>query len=98
MASNYYYNVLTLLATQSHLVDNNEVELLIIASFQTLKRKNEKCGKEDVSWEMKDSIEDAATRETYDELLNKLIHNKSVKLNTTGNSECLSLPNDTQVY
>ena len=70
-------------------VDNNEVELLIITSKQTLKTKNKKCGKEEVSELMKNSTDDAVT---YDELLKKLIHSESVKLNTNRNLEWPSLP------
>ena len=64
--------------------DSNEVKLQIIASIQTLKTENRKCGKEEVFQLMKDSIDDAITRETYNELLNKLIHRKLVKPNITG--------------
>lgn len=75
-------------------VDNNKVQLLVIASVKTLKRKNKNYGKE----LMRDSIDSTLTRETYDELWNKLIHSKWIKLNIIGNWECLFLPNDTKVY
>lgn len=55
---------------------NNEAELLIIASIKTLKRKNKLWCKDKVFELMKYFFDDAVTRETYDELLNKLIHSK----------------------
>ena len=72
-------------------IENDEVELLIIASIQTLKRKNKRCGRDEEL--VKDSTDDdTVTKETFDKLLNQLINNNSVKLNTVGNRECLSLP------
>ena len=74
-------------------VENDEVELLIIASIQTLKRKNKRCVRDEVFELVKDSTDDdTVTKETFDKLLNQLINNNSVKLNTVGNRECLSLP------
>ena len=72
-------------------IENDEVELLIIASIQTLNRKNKRCGREEVFELVKDSTDDdTVTKETFDKLLNQLINNNSVKLNTVGNRECLS--------
>ena len=74
-------------------IENDEVELLIIASIQTLKRKNKRCGRDEVFQLVKESTDDdTVTKETFDKLLNQLINNNSVKLNTVGNRECLSLP------
>ena len=74
-------------------IENDEVELLIIASIQTLKRKNKRCDRDEVFELVKDSTDDdTVTKETFDKLLNQLINNNSVKLNTVGNRECLSLP------
>ena len=76
-------------------IENDEVELLIIASIQTLKRKNKRCGRDEVFELVKDSTDDdTVTKETFDKLLNQLISNDSVKLNTIGNRECLSLPTE----
>ena len=73
-------------------IENDEVELHIIASIQTLKRKNKRCGRDEVFELVKDSTDDdTVTKETFDKLLNQLINNNSVKLNTVGNRECLSL-------
>ena len=74
-------------------IENDEVELLIIASIQTLKRKNKRCGRDEVFELVKGSTDDdTVTKDTFDKLLNQLINNNSVKLNTVGNRGCLSLP------
>ena len=76
-------------------IENDEVELLIIASIQTLKRKNKRCGRDEVFEQVKGSTDnDTVTKETFDKLLNPLINSNSFKLNTIGNRECLSLPTE----
>ena len=73
-------------------IENDEVELFIIASIQTLKRKKT-CGRDELFELVQDSTDDdIVTKETFDKLLNHLINNNSVKLNTVRNRECLSLP------
>ena len=48
-------------------IENDEVELLIIASIQTLKRKNKRCGRDEVFELVKDSTDDdAVTKETFE--------------------------------
>ena len=74
-------------------IENDEVELLIIASIQTLKRKEKRCGRDEVFELVEDSTDnDTVTKKTFNKLLNWLINSNSVKLNTIGNRECLSLP------
>ena len=52
-------------------VKNDKVELLIIASIQTLKRKNKRCGRDEAFELVKDSTDDdTVTKETFDKLLN----------------------------
>ena len=76
-------------------IENDEVELLIVASIQTLKRKNKRFGRDEVFELVKgSSSDDTVTKETFDKLLNQLISSNSVKLNTVGNRECLSLPTE----
>ena len=76
-------------------IENDEAELLIIGSIQTLKRKNKRCGRDKVFELVKDSTDDdTVTKETFDKLLNQLINSNSVRLNTVGNRECLSLPTE----
>ena len=71
-------------------VEDRVLEMLIIASIQTLKRGNKKCGKDEVFRLFRDSV-DYFTKETFDKLLKLLIQNHSVRLNIIGNRECLSL-------
>ena len=76
-------------------VEDRELEMLIIASIQTLKQGNKKCEKDEVFRLFRDSVDDA-TKETFDKLLDLLIQNQSVRLNIIGNQECLSLPKENQ--
>ena len=72
-------------------IENDEVEVLIIASIQILKRKKKRCGRDEAFELVKDSTDDdTVTKET----LNQLINSNSVRLNTVGNRECLSLPTE----
>ena len=69
--------------------------MLIIAPIQTLKRGNQKCGKNEVFWLFRDSVDDV-TKETFDKLLELLIQNQSFPLSIVRNRECLSLPKENQ--
>ena len=42
-------------------IDDKEIELFIIASIETVKRQNKKCGKDEVFALVKDSLEEAIT-------------------------------------
>ena len=76
-------------------IENDDVELVIIASIQTRKIQNKRCGRDEVFELVKDSTDDdTVTKETFDKLLNQLINSNSIKLNTVGNRECLSLPTE----
>ena len=56
--------------TSSHVnVDDKEIELLIIASIDTLKRQNKKCGKDEVFALIKDSLEEAITMKSFEKSL-----------------------------
>ena len=76
-------------------IEDRELEMLIIASIQTLKRGNKKCRKDEVFRLFRDFVDDV-TEETFDKLLELLIQNKSVILIIVGNRECLSLPKENQ--
>ena len=48
--------------TNSHVnIDDKKIELITIASIETLKRQNKKCGKDEVFALVKDSLEEAIT-------------------------------------
>ena len=52
-------------------IENDEVELLIIASIQTLKRKKKRCGRDEVFDLVEDSTDDdTVTKKTFNKLLN----------------------------
>ena len=76
-------------------VQDIELEMLIIASIQTLKRGNKKCGKDEVFRLFRDSV-DYVSKETFNKILGLLIQNQSIRLNIVGNRECLSLPKENQ--
>ena len=76
-------------------VQDIELEMLIIASIQTLKRGNKKCGKDEVFRLFRDSVDDVS-KETFNKILGLLIQNQSIRLNIVGNRECLSLPKENQ--
>lgn len=60
---------------------NEELETLIIASIQTLKRSNKKCGKDEVLQLVNNSLEKEISREIFENILYRLIEDQSVKLN-----------------
>ena len=63
-------------------IENDEVELLIIASIQTRKRKKKRCGRDEVFELVKNSTDDdTVTKETFDKFLNQLINSNSVSPN-----------------
>ena len=67
---------------------------LYFTTIATLKRKNKRCGTEEVPKLFKDSLETGLTREHCNAFLGELISNKSVKQNTINNGAGLSLPKD----
>ena len=60
---------------------NEELETLIMASIQTLKRSNKKCGKGEVFKLVNNSLEKEISREIFESLLYRLTEKQSVKLN-----------------
>ena len=73
-------------------VEEKELEMLIIASIQTLKRGNKKCGNEEVFNLVKDSVDVVIKKEAFN---NFLVQKQSIKRNKIGNRECLSLSKET---
>ena len=76
-------------------VEEKELELLIIASIQTLKRRNKKYGNEEVFNLVKDSLDGVIKNKVFNNLLAILVQKQSIKRNKIGNRECLSLPKET---
>ena len=76
-------------------VKDKELEILLIASIQALKRGEKKCRKDEVFRLFRDCGYDV-NKENFDKLFELLIQNQSVRLNIVGNQECLSLPKEKQ--
>ena len=68
----------------SNLVEDNEIEILIIASIATLKKSSKKCGRNEIFDLVQISLDIDITRETFDELLQNMIESNAVKLRTIG--------------
>ena len=74
-------------------ISEDQLALLITTSIQTLKRKK-KCGREEVYNLVNESIECKISSEAFNEILNSLIENESVIINSFQNRECISLPKE----
>ena len=80
--------------TNNHFANDKDLKILVIASIQTLKRGNKKCGREEVYRLANDSLNKDISREVFELILNSMIDNHSVNLNVIGKRECLSLPKE----
>ena len=80
--------------TNNHFVNYKELEIVVKASIQTLKRGNKKCGREKVYSLVNDSLNKDITREAFEPIFNSMIDDHSVNLNVIGKRECLSLPKE----
>ena len=78
-------------------IDDKEIEFLIIASIETLKRQNKTCGKVEVFALVKDSLEEATTMESFEKSLALLQASNSIKCNIISNRTCLSIPKHSSV-
>ena len=68
-----------------------------MASIQTLKRSNKKCGKDEVFELVNNSLEKEISMKIFKSLLYQLIEKHYVKLNVLGKRTCLSLPKESQL-
>ena len=82
----------------SDLFDGKALETLIIASVRTLKRGNKKCGREEVSKLVNDTLCNEICKDLFNETLDSLIENQFIKCNIISNRECLSLPKDSELH
>ena len=73
-------------------IEHKELETLIIASIETLKRQKMKCGIDEVRKLVQDSLEENISLESFDKTLQHLIDNDSIKSNSVSNRVCLSIP------
>ena len=73
-------------------IDDKEIELLIIASIETLKRQNKKCRKDEAFALVKDSLEEAIIMESFKKSLELIHTSHSIKGNIVSNQTRLSIP------
>ena len=79
-----------------HITEGRDLETLIVASIETLKRSDKKCGKEEVLHLVQESVDSKVTREHFEELLDKLIKCHSVQIKLVGTRTFLSFPKGAQ--
>ena len=79
----------------SDLIDGKALETLIIASVRTLKRGNNKYGREEVSKLVKDY---KICKDLFNKILDSLTENQSIKWNIIKSRKCLSLPKDSELH
>ena len=73
------------------MVEGRDLKTPIVASIETLKRSNKKCGKEEVLHLVQESVDNEITKEHLEERLNKLIKRHSVQTKLVGTRTCLSI-------
>ena len=84
--------------TNSHVnIDDKEIELLIDASIETLKRQNKKCGNNEAFALVKDSLGEAITMESFEKSLTLLQASHSIKCNIISNHTCLFIPKHSSI-
>ena len=83
---------------KSDLFDGKPLETLIIASVRRLKRGSKKCGKEEVSKLVNDTLCNEICKDLFNKTLDSLIENQFIKCNIISNRECLSLPKDSELH
>ena len=82
----------------SNLIDGEALETLIIASVRTLKRGNKKCGREEVSKLVNDTLCKEICKDLFNEKLESLIEKRFIKCNIISNRKCLSLRKDSELH
>ena len=82
----------------SDLIDGKTFKTLIIAPVRTLKRGNKKCGREEVSKLVNDTLCNETCKDLFNETLDSLIEKQFIKCNIISNRECLSLPKDSELH
>ena len=74
-----------------HIIEGSDLETLIVASIETLKRNNKKCDKEEVLHLVQESVDSEGTKEHFEELLDKFTKCHSLQIKLVGTWTCLSL-------
>lgn len=76
----------------THFVNEKELEILVVAFIQILKKENKKYGKKEVFRLVKGSLDKHITREAVDSTLNSMIGSHSGNLIIVDKQKYLSLP------
>ena len=70
---------------------------MILASIQTLKQNNKKCGTKEVFQLELQSVDSGIDKESSDKILEFLIKNQKVKTSCYANKTCVSIPEGDQI-
>ena len=92
MENNIYSNIEKITDEALRNIEHKELETLIIASIETLKRQKAKSGIDEVRQLVQDSLEESISLESFEKTLQHLIDNDSVKSNSVSNRVCISIP------
>ena len=92
MENTTYSNIEKITGQAPKNIKNKELETLIIAAIEILKRQKMKCGIDEVCKLVQDSLEENISLESFEKTLQHLIDNDSVKSNSVSNRVCLSIP------
>ena len=79
MENTTYSNIEKITDEAPRNIEHKELETLIIASIETLKRQKMKCGIDEVRKLVQDSLEENISLESFEKTLQHLIDNNSVK-------------------
>ena len=90
MQNSTYSNTEKITEEDPRNIEHKELETLIFASMETLKRKKMKCGIVEVHKLVKDSFEENISQESFDKTVELQIDNNSVKSKSVSNRLCLS--------
>ena len=81
----------------SDLIAGKALGTLIIASVRTLKQRTKKCGREEVSKLVNDTLCNEICKDLFNKTLNNLIEKHFIKCNIISNRKCLSLTKDSEL-
>ena len=82
----------------SDLIDGKALQTLITASVRTLKQGINKCGREEVSKLVNDTLCSEICKDLFNKTLNNLIEKHFIKCNIISNRKCLSLTKDSELH
>ena len=92
MGNTTYSNIEKITDEAPRNIEHKELETLIIASIETLKRQKMKCGIDEVRKLVQDYLEENISLESFEKTLQHLIDNDSVKSNSVSYRVYLSIP------